>query len=715
METDGEIVAWLAQAKEQDGRLVSVVDSVLDRLEKQGLAYRLSIPARFVGVHHQNRSGYGVSEPEVHALGSEIIGMGWSWQACSHAVCIEDDDKKSVEQFTLKAKRSSEGLGVARAGEIRYGSLSCSHTNQFLCAVLDEVPCSIPEISSHGRICRAQLESHDDALKGALSNGLKWLVLKACVGELYPSLCDLVQEACNGPGQSQRSESEMQILLRIQASARAMSAKNNGQVDWLAVQSTILRTRVQSPSDVPDLIRFVQRWGGGDDGYFISDLNDFHQKFVPSGRIISGASFKAVADLKLGPNELVPYFASALIKTQATCPENKVSNRVCAFLRPQDIQSVERSKKPEVLRAELVLRLFRDIGKAHHLNAADSTRIFGKLDTSMVRHVLKKPMSEKFDSIEDVARSCVQELEAKVGHQVEHPWSVLAAPTALLEPTAAIPNFVQFDEHGNAVGAQRLTLQHKGFGAGVVVIDKDGKQGTIGSISAQGLVRVQMQKRGCDAMNIDVQYDDFLSSYQVCKAVSECFTDWEECMPRNNLVYLEAVVKAHIQVCVAMLGEHAPTPKIYIQLKPNRAVFADGNYPTGKLQLVPETSRISTVASESDAPSGAFKCNVSEETGKDFYLMPSFSTTFAAPAWAVRTSAQRDAANLDITMKKVNVKISHAKGKDKSIDVEIPLIVNTKHIKKDEELILYRDVPKKTSSATAHHMTFQSDPKRQKV
>ena len=120
METDGEIVAWLAQAKEQDGRLVSVVDSVLDRLEKQGLAYRLSIPARFVGVHHQNRSGYGVSEPEVHALGSEIIGMGWSWQACSHAVCIEDDDEeRRGVYFESQAQLGGAGGCASRGNPVR--------------------------------------------------------------------------------------------------------------------------------------------------------------------------------------------------------------------------------------------------------------------------------------------------------------------------------------------------------------------------------------------------------------------------------------------------------------------------------------------------------------------------------------------------------------------------------------------------------------------
>ena len=73
--------------------------------------------------------------------------------------------------------------------------------------------------------------------------------------------------------------------------------------------------------DVSKLIKYVQKWGGGNDGRFIADLNAFHTVYVPAGRIIPSATFGAIADLKLGPDELCPLFACAIVKAQATCPK----------------------------------------------------------------------------------------------------------------------------------------------------------------------------------------------------------------------------------------------------------------------------------------------------------------------------------------------------------------------------------------------------------
>ena len=59
-----------------DDRIVSAVDEILKELEQQGLADRMSIPPKLMGVHPCNRDGYGISATEVHALGSEIVSMG---------------------------------------------------------------------------------------------------------------------------------------------------------------------------------------------------------------------------------------------------------------------------------------------------------------------------------------------------------------------------------------------------------------------------------------------------------------------------------------------------------------------------------------------------------------------------------------------------------------------------------------------------------------
>ena len=97
--------------------------------------------------------------------------------------------------------------------------------------------------------------------------------------------------------------------------------------------------------DVSKLIKYVQKWGGGNDGRFIADLNAFHTVYVPAGRIIPSATFGAIADLKLGPDELCPLFACAIVKAQATCPKDKVCSRVCRFITASDIVSCQSTRK----------------------------------------------------------------------------------------------------------------------------------------------------------------------------------------------------------------------------------------------------------------------------------------------------------------------------------------------------------------------------------
>jgi len=160
---DPEIQRLLQQP---DDRIVSVVDEVLSMLETQKLAYRFSIPPKMVGVHPCNRDGYGISATEVHALGSEIVRMGWSWSACSHAVCIEDDKDGSIEGYTMTLLQGSDGLGSVAPGQVKYGSLACGHTNRFLCAVLDQVPSEHANLCIDGRMSMTKVTANDANMKG---------------------------------------------------------------------------------------------------------------------------------------------------------------------------------------------------------------------------------------------------------------------------------------------------------------------------------------------------------------------------------------------------------------------------------------------------------------------------------------------------------------------------------------------------------------------
>jgi hypothetical protein len=57
------------------------------------------LPQKLVGVHYENRNVCGVNAPEIHRLGADIVCMGWSSAATSHAGCAEDTSGK-IENLT---------------------------------------------------------------------------------------------------------------------------------------------------------------------------------------------------------------------------------------------------------------------------------------------------------------------------------------------------------------------------------------------------------------------------------------------------------------------------------------------------------------------------------------------------------------------------------------------------------------------------------------
>ena len=201
------------------------------------MANRLRLPPRMVGVHPANRNGFGVSAIEVHALGEGIVKQGWLPSATAHAVCVEASGS-DVADYTANLVKSNVGLGPVDNKACAYGSLSCSHTNQFLHAVNSEVSTIYEELAVDGRFSPGKL-GKDKLLADVLKNGLDWLVLSKEVPKLYPSLLDLVQWAKNAPGALQRKENEIQILLKIQSLARASSASASSVVDWAAIGNMI--------------------------------------------------------------------------------------------------------------------------------------------------------------------------------------------------------------------------------------------------------------------------------------------------------------------------------------------------------------------------------------------------------------------------------------------------------------------------------------------
>ena len=343
------IVGLLAKVDNSDRtKIVSTVDTILDILEKENFAYRKQIHPSAIGVHPCNRNGYGISPIEVHALGETIVKLGWSWNACSHAVCIEDDAKSTIGSFTQKLSQSASGLAPKTASDIVAGSLSCSHTTAFLDAVNNAVPTTSLTLAVDDCLPRANIVDRDPKFGEALDKGLNWLVLRSSVAEMYPSLLELVQHAKNVGTEAARRESEVQLLLRIHEASKALAETSGGRVDWDRVEARLSKRESHYKNDLSAYVKFVKRWGGGSRGLFIEELRVFHQAFGSSSRIVPTTTFEKLADLKLSITELCPFFVMAVVKAQATCHPSKVSNNVCRHISGSEIATLSFARKDSI-------------------------------------------------------------------------------------------------------------------------------------------------------------------------------------------------------------------------------------------------------------------------------------------------------------------------------------------------------------------------------
>lgn len=643
-----------------EARLVSTVDEVLAELERDGKAWRARLNPKHVGVHSKNRSGWGVTPSRVHQLGSEVFEMGWSPGATVHAVCTEDFDG-SAATFTKSLFDNSDGMLGNQTGDVRYGSLSCSHTNQWLVAVLSGVKSEYENICMNG--CMSyEMVAKQPLLKDALDNGLTWLVISAEAVKMYPKLPELVQAAKNATGAVHQREDAFQLLRQIQSLAASRSTGGQA-VDWSAVSSIVARRSQCMYDDISHLLAFAQKWGGGSSSAFMDDLCKFHKAHVKPGRVVPNTTWKALADLKLGVHELCPFFVYAVLKTQVTCADKHCDGKVCKYITVGDINSLSSQRKSEMLAAEKLLAECRALARTHHVSGDKCTRAFGRLDVFVAKVVLKKDVKDT-TSMEGIAEQFYREIGITSG-----------APTSSHHAPDETPNVVQYDEFGAAVGAAGLSLRADGFNVGSTVkTTKDLLAGQYGlfeilNIKDDGTVTIKdLQKLAVS----EVSFDDFTTSYKKTNEKYEEFKEWQSHVPAKQDHYIDSIDRAHI--LLAMSSYSTDTTDLSVVKLPEKAVFAKTAHNVGKLQLVPETTKV-----QFEEKLGSLKGVIGH---RNFFVLPTaVSTDFAAPAWAIRGTSS--GANMHVVLKKVSIQVG-----EETRTVQIPVVTNSAKIKNGDELLI---------------------------
>ena len=202
-----QVEASLREARE--GALVSGTNKVMELLTSFGLCREQVIEAKYIGVHGENRDGFGLSAPDCHQLMTQINDVGWDSRQVS-AVCVEIEPTKLDTAFLFNQKlvQASGGLlPEMQKYHLKYLSVSASHTNAGLRVI---------NAGLHSTLT-AEKVGADPEFRKALQEGLRWRILSHEVCSEFPQLPRLLQAAGNTSSQIARGEHELQILRRINA------------------------------------------------------------------------------------------------------------------------------------------------------------------------------------------------------------------------------------------------------------------------------------------------------------------------------------------------------------------------------------------------------------------------------------------------------------------------------------------------------------------
>ena len=153
----------LAKSDGQEAKLVGDFDVMKGLAIKYGAAEIQALPPHLVGIFPDNRDRKLMHAVEMASKGCKIVQVGASRDLCGplRAWCVQDAEARESSNWTVKTAASSDAFAVPSAS-VAYGSVGCSHFNQFLCAVNQARPTNMESLKDKvGNINKNKIFNED--------------------------------------------------------------------------------------------------------------------------------------------------------------------------------------------------------------------------------------------------------------------------------------------------------------------------------------------------------------------------------------------------------------------------------------------------------------------------------------------------------------------------------------------------------------------------
>ena len=490
---------------------------------------------------------------------------------------------------------------------------------------------------------------------------------------------------------------------------------NNQAIDWAWVQRTVAATEPPRLVDVPAHIKFLKIWGGGADQHFILQTLDYIEQNMQPGRIVNGQFLEKLASVKCSVSDMMPRIVHACLMVQATGHKERES--VGLTISDAHVKSIQTSKKTICQKCEEMLL------KTHAvLRKCDGDmQIYGDMACAFVKHIFEIPSDIGFPNLDAIAHHFVKQICGTESDELE-----AVVPSAGRGETMS--DCVTFGD-GGASDAGRMTLRNSGFFVGAVLEFKN-KEGNTASSGDEQWEMVYVNDDGSAGLSkIDVDgatktehvvkesLDNILTLYKVAKARIELVEEYPKNAAKNSEDMSMLKARATVAFAFASLQhdneENFADIDFRCQRKPIQRVFVMecqpvSCVPVSHLRVIPLTPKILKPTKAPSASSPNLEVRVGTTV---LHLGRCVDKTCVSEFWLMRTVSDADKANMIIKNFKVAVNVHDAE----RIVVTMPCAVNTRKVKKGDELVLYRPAVAGASSSKDVSAMFAPSSKKQRV
>lgn len=402
----------LVRDAEKAGIVVGM-QRVLRKLQELRLLRVQQIEPAYIGCHDQNRDGYGLSPEACHQLLEDIASVGFDARQ-TDPICADIDPAAldAIFKFNSKLAKTSCGLlpEIAKH-ELRYASLSASHTNAALRCIMAGTPHeSSSKLVVNGKLQLEQVKEVDPEMAIAAMKGLTWRVISSEALSVK-GLADIIQAGANTTAQLARGESEFQMVRRILNSINAHGGSGQTLI-FANVRQAIMRTKPQCHESIPEIFKFLTRFGASPhlQDRILRTEERIKRSQVPA-RNLGAAFFRTLSQDPRDPQQdTCTFFRHAVLALAYCCKDSSVnSNDLKKLTAKKDDKTFMK-----VLQGQQLLRkIYKDLGKAIKQEdmSADCWEAVEQFEDRVVCFCLEKKMAwESLDAAACVLVDRIEEL-----------------------------------------------------------------------------------------------------------------------------------------------------------------------------------------------------------------------------------------------------------------------------------------------------------------